>query len=246
MSSTRTQVIPEARTVSDSPGESALPRTQNKLDTIREQMGKPTTAAEQGTYAGEAHRLMALYLTGKLSSQQLAFKLRAHNSVLAETIIKNTKNDSTRAIDMREIPKPAANGPGSGGTDKRDQPDPKSVHEAKAQARDTDDEIKKHRIEREQKRIEQAERQNILVVQTVFERESQEIRASHAQSEQHRLEEEAEQDRLLNEKSQEEDLQHLDKHAGRAGVLSRLRLLIGKFFERMLEKTMGGARAQDR
>jgi len=229
----------------------SLPRTRNKLDVMREQSGKVYDKVDpketsQASW-GEAHRLMAMYLNGKLSAQQLAFKLKVHNSVIADTVIKDTKHDTVRVIDMREVPREQMGKPGSGlQQNSRDLPPPRTASEAKAQARETDDDQKRAKIEREQKRIEQREQQRVIITANIFEREAQEIKGAHHLREIQRLDKENEENLLTEEKSEETEGQYLNRHSKKASVMSKVRLFLKKLLKNPLELLHGGARQQDR
>ncbi len=244
------KVEPAAEEVRDT----SLPRTGNKLDAIREQTGRlqPEKVAVNAGEApnaswGEAHRLMALYLNGKLSAQQLAFKLKVHNSVVADTVIRDTKHDTARAIDMREVPREQMGKPGAGmQQNSKDQPAPRSAREAKAQARETDDDHKRAKLEREQKRIEQREQQRVIITANIFEREAQEIKGAHNLREVQRNEKERDENLLMEEKSQDAEGQYLNRHSKKASVMSKVRLFLRKLLKNPLELLQGGARQQDR
>jgi len=228
-----------------------LPNSQNKLESIREQLGKSATNSQaqeaQGSSAGEAHRLMALYLSGKLSAQQLGFKLRVHNSVVAETLIKQSKQDATKALDMREVPRANMANPGAGpNADSRDRPAPKTAAEAKAQARDCEDESKKQKLERQQKKIEQQQQQRVINISNLFEREAQDIKGAHQWRELQRKEKETQEELINQESSQEEAQQYLSRQSKRQSLLNRARLYVGKLLERLKNMVQGGASHQGR
>ncbi|NMC62400.1 MAG: hypothetical protein GYA55_04460 [SAR324 cluster bacterium] len=233
------------------PSSSVLPNSQNKLESIREQMGKPPLSSQnqgtQGSSAGEAHRLMALYLTGKLSAQQLAFKLRVHNSVVAETLIKQSKQDATKALDLREVPRANMANPGAGpNADSRDRPAPKTAAEAKAQARDCQDESKRQKLERQQKRIEQQQQQLVINISNFFEREAQDIKGAHQCREMQRKEKEAQEELINEESTQEETQQYLSRQSKRQSLLNRARLYVGKLIEKAKNMVQTGAGHQGR
>jgi hypothetical protein len=60
----------------------------------------------------EAQKLLDSYLSGKLSQGELAHKLRNHNSVLADSIIKEGKRAPVSAIAYQEVTRTTMNRPG--------------------------------------------------------------------------------------------------------------------------------------
>jgi hypothetical protein len=67
---------------------------------------------EQKSGVYEPQRLIALYLQGKLSQGELAFHLRAYNSVVADTIMRQSRVSTTAPIDYIEVPQPSMAKPG--------------------------------------------------------------------------------------------------------------------------------------
>lgn len=236
------------------PASTALPHTGNKLDTIREQVGKsaaPSAADEQvGASWGEAHRLMALYLSGKLSTGQLAFRLKAHNSVQGDTWIKQGKHDTTKPIEFRDMPRASMANPGS---DLRPQSDQDQRQhsayskDAKSQADRTDDEHKKQEIQKEQKRLEQNEQQQLaIIISTLFEQQAQEVKNSHNWREIQRQEKLKEEEQIIEEATPEEERQYLTKLTKRLSIADRIRLFVGKLLQKTTNSEHEGAKQADR
>jgi len=178
---------------------SALPSTAQDLHEVREKYAavrngtaKPEEVEPPGTQLhspDEPQRLLDLYLKGRLSQGELDYKLRVYNSVVAESIIKDTKHNVTRVNTYMEVPdagRVKAHNPNN--------PDGKSGLTGKAPkgmaAGSSGDQDEQRKIKEQQKKEQKEEQKQQNVVQAnLFERTNQAVKNAHHWREIHRQEE---------------------------------------------------------
>jgi hypothetical protein len=112
----------------------------------------------------EPNRLISLYLQGKLSQGELAFHLRAYNSVLADTIMRQSRYDITRAVDYVEVPQPSMAKPGGVYHEPR-QPTAKEKDQGGGMTPEVDESTNKHKKEEEQQKQQEDARQEAIQLQ---------------------------------------------------------------------------------
>ena len=245
MSSGKVEHSPSRDTLKE-PESGALPGAGNKLDAIRAQRDPSPTAAQEQPQSswGEQQRLMALYLTGKLSAQQLAFKMRVHNSLAADRFLKDARRDATKAVDVREVPKTTA-APGNAQSKDEASVAPRNARDAKRMAKDTDDEHVKRKAEREEKQLAAAERQQTVNIINLFDRESRDLKSAHQWREMQREEQLADEARPVEGEAPNEAKLSRARHSQKPGLLGELVYFLQRLLRRKAEG-QDGASGQDR
>jgi phage protein D len=148
----------------------------------RSEIGAREARIREGT--NSPVELMKLYFSGKLSAEQLAFELKIYNSVAADTLIRQGKHATTKAVDFKDT-RVADYGDQKKGRAEHDPEKMKEEHDkhaptaktaggAKAQAAYSKDDNKKHEAERTEKQLKQREQQNIVLQTTIFNKTQEE------------------------------------------------------------------------
>ena len=95
----------------------SLLETSRNLDEVRQELRSllsENNIDEKNYFEGgnkdslsEPQRLMKLYLEGKITQGELAFRLKSFNNIVADTMIRQSRHSPTTPVDYAELPKSA-------------------------------------------------------------------------------------------------------------------------------------------
>lgn len=154
----------------------------------------PNNALLAEDSANKVQQLLDAYLSGKLSQGELAHKLRVHNSVVADQIIKDGKRAPTSAINYIEVTRATVQNPGGVYPEPPEKTQPKKgLGAGYGPGQPDEDEGKKMREKEEKQDVQQQQRERIEVENTnERDREAKEIQHQHLLAEEERRREEEE------------------------------------------------------
>lgn len=185
-------------------------------------------------------QLMKMYLTGKLTQGQLAHELKKYNDVVADTIIKESKEHKNTVIDYREVARANIANPGADlrPEQQHEAPHASTAKEAKKNADQSDNKRVKKEAEKQEDKLKAQEQHTRLIQQVNQQRQENEQKSSHI---------EREIDRDKKEQEASEDFEQRERQeAGLPEDLSpkplreRLRSTISDEIRKELAKLMGG------
>ena len=222
---------------------SRLPGCKSGVDSLRAEISGKSSMPAQRLNPEE---LKKLYLTGKLSMNQLAYELRSYNSNTADWIMREAKRSSAQVMDYRGAPDAKAANSTISSNDGEYAGTPRNAAEAGKQARDTDDPEKKRQAEKSEVRFKKLDALDLVTRVNIFnEQQQQEQKASQLMNDAKRKAEREDLEEGLNEEREhgsESDL----KSRTRQALRERVRRAIGKERQEGIEKAVSGAQKSSR
>lgn len=233
--------------VSDQNTSGKLPEV--RIDSVREELKRTvteTTSADSiEIVAGETRlnpeQLMKMYMLGKLTTGQLAFELRKYNDVVADTIIKDGKQNFTKVIDYKGVSRASVSNPGADLTPSKDDQQtaaPKDAKDAKKEAGDTDNDKKKQELEKKETDLKAKESLQQVRVLNAFTKTQDEQKAAHLDRDLKKKTEEKEEEKLQQQLNPDED--SVGKIMNKGTLRDRLRKSVSDDIRQELEKSKSG------
>ena len=246
MSATKTEnanLVQPPRDVPATPV-TALPQTESNVDDLRRQIAKGESPATPSV--DEPQRLMKLYLTGQLSMGELTHRLKVHNNVVADTLIKEGKKSHTAQISYKEVPQASMANPGSDlNPDAQRHTAPKDSAQAEHDAQNEGDNEKRKEIEQQKEQLQKKEAFDHTVQLSIVEQTNREMKTSHVWRErQHQ--EKIKDEEYQAQKNENPEEASASSRLQKKGLVQRLEKSSAQIREKIEQKIEGGAKGQGR
>lgn len=179
---------------SDAESAASLPKAEGGRQGLLSEVSKRGVAPHQGPSVKD--KLIDSYLKGEISLGELTFHLKAYNSVVADSVLRDSKNHGASQINVSDASRAGAGISKAGLA---------SALEEKGDASNSsDDALKKQQEVKIQEKVDEKEQEQAIIAATLFERESRDLKKAQRWRELEKLQKEEAED--YQERKLEEEL----------------------------------------
>ncbi len=153
----------------DQNSKSTLPDWKNEMDDVRASIANVAYKSKDPSGRLTPQELKNLFLTGKLSANQLIRELKLYNNITADFVLRDGKKDLSQVVNYNN----ASKGVASESAQTKSQEDldksrPKDLRSARKEADQEDDPQRKREAEKHEKKVVEQKRQDNIIETDIF------------------------------------------------------------------------------